>query len=76
MAPFLKFIVLKVEITDGSTRDVYRLPVGIRTIRWTNTQLLLNEKPVYIRGVGKHEDSDVSRKIHSNKSESKILLKF
>lgn len=65
MAPLLKFIALKVEITDGSTRDVYRLPVGIRTIRWTNTQLLLNEKPVYIRGVGKHEDSDVSQKIIS-----------
>ncbi|KAL0272404.1 UNVERIFIED_CONTAM: hypothetical protein PYX00_005385 [Menopon gallinae] len=53
---------MKVEITDGRNRDIYRLKVGIRTVRWTKTELLINEKPVYIRGVGKHEDSDIRGK--------------
>ncbi|XP_031835054.1 beta-glucuronidase [Nomia melanderi] len=37
--------------------DVYRLPIGIRTLAWTNTSLLLNDRPVYMRGFGRHEDS-------------------
>lgn len=39
--------------------DVYRTKIGIRTIKWTNTTLLINGKPAYLRGFGKHEDSDV-----------------
>lgn len=51
------------ELTDcaaGGVRDVYRLRFGIRTLRWTSTQLLINERPVYLRGFGRHEDADVS----------------
>ena len=33
------------------------MPVGIRSIRWTNTSFLINERPVYFRGFGRHEDS-------------------
>lgn len=40
--------------------DVYTLPVGIRTVKVTNTQFLINNKPFYFHGVNKHEDSDVS----------------
>ncbi|XP_046981024.1 beta-glucuronidase-like isoform X2 [Schistocerca americana] len=52
---------LKVNVTsvDLGTEDVYRLPVGIRRLRWDNTSLLINDKPVYLRGFGRHEDSDV-----------------
>lgn len=39
--------------------DVYRLPIGIRTLAWTNTSLLLNDRPVYMRGFGRHEDSAI-----------------
>ena len=39
--------------------DHYTLPFGIRTIKATNNQLLLNGKPVYLKGFGKHEDSDI-----------------
>ncbi|XP_073995288.1 beta-glucuronidase-like isoform X2 [Rhodnius prolixus] len=42
--------------------DVYRLPVGIRTVRYTNTSLLINNKPVYLRGFGRHEDSNLRGK--------------
>lgn len=44
-------------MVNGTIVDVYRLPIGIRTLAWTNTSLLLNDKPVYMRGFGKHEDS-------------------
>lgn len=40
--------------------DVYRQLVGIRTISWTETALLINNKEIYLRGFGRHEDSDVS----------------
>ncbi|KAF6206947.1 hypothetical protein GE061_018183 [Apolygus lucorum] len=42
--------------------DVYRLPFGIRMITWSNTSLLINNVPVYLRGFGRHEDSDIRGK--------------
>ncbi|TMS13823.1 Beta-glucuronidase [Larimichthys crocea] len=42
--------------------DVYTLPVGIRTVKVTNTQFLINNKPFYFHGVNKHEDSDIRGK--------------
>ena len=42
--------------------DHYTLPVGIRTIQVTEKQLLLNGKPIYLKGFGKHEDSDIRGK--------------
>ena len=51
---------------DYTLRDVYRLPIGIRKISWSNTNVFINNKPIYIRGVGKHEDSDVRQTITIN----------
>lgn len=45
-----------------NVEDVYRQPIGIRTIHWTNSSLLINGKPVYLRGFGRHEDSDIRGK--------------
>lgn len=42
--------------------DVYRLKVGIRSLAWNEKQFLINGKPIYFRGFGRHEDSDVSKK--------------
>jgi beta-glucuronidase len=39
--------------------DEYRLPVGIRTIRVEGTELLLNNRPIKLRGFGRHEDFPV-----------------
>lgn len=36
--------------------DTYRLPVGIRTIAVEGDRLLLNGKPIYLTGFGRHED--------------------
>jgi beta-glucuronidase len=34
--------------------------IGIRTISIDGTDILLNGKPVYLKGFGKHEDSDIA----------------
>jgi beta-glucuronidase len=43
----------------GESQDAYTLPVGIRTVEATPDHLLLNGKPVFLRGAGKHEDFPV-----------------
>lgn len=40
--------------------DQYPLEVGIRTISIKGSRILVNDKPVYLKGFGKHEDSAVS----------------
>jgi beta-glucuronidase len=43
--------------------DIYRIPhVGIRTVRLTNSQFLVNERPFYFHGANAHEDSDIRGK--------------
>ncbi|XP_044758780.1 beta-glucuronidase isoform X2 [Coccinella septempunctata] len=47
---------------NGDLVDVYRLPIGIRKLSWTNTTFTINNKPIYLHGFGKHEDSDIRGK--------------
>jgi len=52
---------------EGDTPlDTYTIPVGIRTVRIDGTRFLINEKPFYFRGFGKHEDAAVRGKAHDN----------
>ena len=37
--------------------DEYILPYGIRTVRVDGTRFLINERPFYFKGYGKHEDT-------------------
>lgn len=37
--------------------DEYRQPFGIRSVEVSGTQFLINGKPFYFKGFGKHEDS-------------------
>ena len=49
-----------IRITDGETVvDEYREKIGIRTFEIKDGNFLLNGKPVYLRGFGKHEDADI-----------------
>jgi beta-glucuronidase len=49
--------------TSTTPLDVYRLPhVGIRTVRLTNSQFLVNEQPFYFHGANAHEDNDIRGK--------------
>ncbi|KAL1140603.1 hypothetical protein AAG570_000533 [Ranatra chinensis] len=59
---YLYKLEVRLSSAQWGLEDVYRLPVGIRTIHWTNVSLLINDKPVYLRGFGRHEDSDIRGK--------------
>ena len=49
-----------IRITDGETVvDEYAEKIGIRTFEIKDGNFLLNGKPVYLRGFGKHEDADL-----------------
>jgi len=50
----------KFEIKDGDRLiDEYKQEIGIRTVEVKGTKIYINNKPVYLKGFGKHEDSDV-----------------
>ena len=43
-------------IREGEVCDRYLLRIGIRTIKVDGNALLLNGKPIYLKGFGRHED--------------------
>lgn len=45
---------------NGRLVDEYEEPIGIRTVEISGTDILVNGKPVYLKGFGRHEDSPVS----------------
>ncbi|MCX7795160.1 MAG: beta-glucuronidase [bacterium] len=47
---------------DGELEDSYTLPIGIREVRVEDKRFLINGKPFYFKGFGKHEDSDIRGK--------------
>lgn len=51
----LKAYLYDVKVTFKD--DEYTLPYGVRTVRVEGTQFLINEKPFYFKGYGKHEDT-------------------
>lgn len=44
-----------IKVTFGE--DEYTLPYGVRTVRIDGTKFLINERPFYFKGYGKHEDT-------------------
>uniref|UniRef100_A0A1B6D188 Beta-glucuronidase n=1 Tax=Clastoptera arizonana TaxID=38151 RepID=A0A1B6D188_9HEMI len=50
---------LEVFMNCDQDYDIYRLPVGIRTIKWNSHNLFINDKPIYLKGFGMHEDADI-----------------
>lgn len=56
---------LEARLIDAAAKvdiDVYRLKIGIRSLSWNSTSFLINDKPIYFRGFGRHEDSDIRGK--------------
>lgn len=52
---------LKVEVLhEDQVVDVYEMPFGIRTVEVKEGQFLINNKPFYFKGFGKHKDSPFS----------------
>lgn len=44
-----------IRVTFG--KDVYTLPYGVRTVRVEGKKFLINGKPFYFKGYGRHEDT-------------------
>ncbi|KAL3443941.1 glycoside hydrolase superfamily [Aspergillus insuetus] len=54
---------LRIEIWDmDSMIDMYELPLGVRTVKVDKSKFLINDKPFYFTGFGKHEDSTLRGK--------------
>ncbi len=54
---------LKIRLMDNQdTIDEYTLKIGIREVKINGFKLLINNKPVFLRGFGKHEDFPITGK--------------
>ncbi|WP_457102011.1 beta-glucuronidase [Microbacterium sp. P5_E9] len=53
-------------VREGEVVDSYPLPVGVRTVEVRGNRILINGKPFYFTGFGKHEDSPVRGKGHDD----------
>ena len=52
-------IIIRVTGKDGSLIDEYTDRIGIRTVEVKGREILINGKPVYLKGYGKHEDFSI-----------------
>lgn len=57
---YLYEIEVRLSTESQEDVDIYRTKFGVRTLKWTNETFTINDKPIYFRGFGRHEDSDVS----------------
>ena len=50
---------LTIQVGDDAQTpvDTYTDRIGIRTIKISGTDILVNDKPIYLKGFGRHEDS-------------------
>ncbi|MCW3807049.1 beta-glucuronidase [Plebeiibacterium marinum] len=59
--------MLSVSLGEKSNpKDIYSLKTGVRTVSTNAKQILLNGKPVYLKGFGRHEDFPVLGRSSSN----------
>jgi beta-glucuronidase len=59
--PYLYTLTIE-SVNEYGESDVYRLPVGIRTVEVKGKRFLINGKPFYFKGFGKHEDMNIKGK--------------
>ncbi len=57
-AAYLYTFVVRI-VDGGRVVDEYSEKIGIRTFEVKDGHFLLNGKPIYLRGFGKHEDADL-----------------
>jgi beta-glucuronidase len=60
--PGYLYALKMIATTSEKVSDYYRMPVGIRTVEVKDVKFLINGKPFYFLGFGKHEDADVRGK--------------
>lgn len=50
---------LRVQVTSiKAGEDIYEIPIGLRQVTWGLSSFMINHRPFYFRGFGRHEDSD------------------
>ena len=52
--------------SDSSLVDEYHLAIGIRSVKIRSLEILINDKPFYFTGYGRHEDMPIKGKGHDN----------
>jgi beta-glucuronidase len=57
--PYLYSLMVETADSSGNVEDSYSLSVGIRTVKVVGREFLINGKPFYFKGFGKHEDMDI-----------------
>jgi beta-glucuronidase len=65
-AAYLYTLRARLTSSNSEVIDEYTLPVGIRSIRVKGIEFLINDKPFYFRGFGRHEDTPVKGKGHDD----------
>jgi len=60
--PYLYKLIVDLHAAGGQLLDTYWLHVGVRTVQIKGKQFLINGKPFYFKGFGKHEDADIRGK--------------
>ncbi|MHC5257663.1 beta-glucuronidase [Streptomyces sp. UC4497] len=65
-AAYLYDLTAEIVDGDGTVRDTYAQPFGVRTVEIRDTQFLINGEPFYFTGFGKHEDTPVRGKGHDD----------
>jgi beta-glucuronidase len=50
--------------SNGKVIDTYRVATGVRTVKVSGKKFLINGKPFYFTGFGKHEDTAIRGKGH------------
>lgn len=59
LKPYLYTFEFQIINKEDVILDSYFLDVGIRSVSIKGNRILVNDKPVYLKGFGKHEDSPV-----------------
>lgn len=57
---YLYTLLVELMNHDGTVVDVYEEEFGIRTVEVRGKDFLINGKPFYFKGFGKHEDSELN----------------
>ncbi|MGQ8337437.1 glycoside hydrolase family 2 TIM barrel-domain containing protein [Sunxiuqinia sp. A32] len=58
--PNLYKLLISLKDGEGNLIEVVRQDVGFRTVEIKNSQLMVNGKPIYVKGVNLHEHHDVN----------------
>jgi beta-glucuronidase len=61
-----------VEVESG--KDLVKDEIGFRTIEVRGTDILLNGKPIYLRGISVHEESPIRGGRATNDADARVLL--